>query len=64
MGPLASPRRIKTVEVFVADAQAKVRAGGERIGNRGSPLIAWCGGPGADHGRKHEPGGRMVIRGA
>ena len=30
----------------------------------GSPLIAWCGGPGADHGRKPEPGGRMVTRGA
>ena len=30
----------------------------------GSPLIAWCGGSGADHGRKHEPGGRMVTRGA
>src|SRR5207237_740382 len=30
----------------------------------GSPLTAWCGGPRADHGRKHEPGGRMVTRGA
>ena len=30
----------------------------------GSSLMAWCGGLGVDHGRKHEPGGRMVTRGA
>ena len=38
MGPLANPRRVEAMEAFVADAQAKgakVRTGGNRIGNRG-----------------------------
>src|SRR3954447_17736754 len=26
-------------------------------------LTAWCGGPGADHGRKHETGDETVTRG-
>src|SRR5262245_21750982 len=39
MGPLANPRRINAIEVFVADAQdkgAKLEAGGKRIGNQGN----------------------------
>jgi succinate-semialdehyde dehydrogenase/glutarate-semialdehyde dehydrogenase len=38
MGPLANPRRVEAMEAFVADAVdkgAKVRTGGNRIGNRG-----------------------------
>jgi succinate-semialdehyde dehydrogenase/glutarate-semialdehyde dehydrogenase len=38
MGPLANPRRIETMERFVADARARggeVRTGGQRLGNEG-----------------------------
>ena len=38
MGPLANPRRLEAMQKLVADATArgaKVRTGGERIGNRG-----------------------------
>src|SRR5262249_25520023 len=38
MGPLANPRRVEAMEALVADATAKgarLRTGGERIGNRG-----------------------------
>ncbi|MGH7042757.1 MAG: NAD-dependent succinate-semialdehyde dehydrogenase, partial [Acetobacteraceae bacterium] len=39
MGPLANPRRITAMETFIADAVkhgAKVRTGGNRIGNKGN----------------------------
>ncbi len=39
MGPLANPRRITAMESFIGDAVkhgAKVRTGGERIGNKGN----------------------------
>jgi succinate-semialdehyde dehydrogenase/glutarate-semialdehyde dehydrogenase len=39
MGPMANPRRIAAMEMFLADAQqhgANVRAGGKRIGNKGN----------------------------
>jgi len=39
MGPLIHPRRLEAVEALVADAQEKgasLRAGGQRIGNRGT----------------------------
>src|SRR4051794_26276641 len=41
------------------------RRGGPRAFDRpaGSLLTAWCGGPGADHGRKHEAGDGVVTRG-
>jgi succinate-semialdehyde dehydrogenase/glutarate-semialdehyde dehydrogenase len=38
MGPMANPRRIDTMETFVADAQqkgARLATGGKRIGNQG-----------------------------
>jgi succinate-semialdehyde dehydrogenase/glutarate-semialdehyde dehydrogenase len=39
MGPLANPRRVNAMEMFVADAEekgAKVATGGRRIGNEGN----------------------------
>jgi succinate-semialdehyde dehydrogenase/glutarate-semialdehyde dehydrogenase len=39
MGPLANPRRVNAMEMFVADAEekgAKVATGGKRIGNEGN----------------------------
>ncbi len=39
MGPLANPRRVAAMDAFIGDAVkhgAKLRAGGERIGNKGN----------------------------
>jgi succinate-semialdehyde dehydrogenase / glutarate-semialdehyde dehydrogenase len=66
MGPLANHRRIETMEMMVADAQAKgarLLAGGSRIGNRGYyyPLTALADVPDDARAMREEPFGPLAL---
>jgi succinate-semialdehyde dehydrogenase/glutarate-semialdehyde dehydrogenase len=66
MGPLANPRRLEAMDVFVADAKAKgarLLAGGSRLGNRGYffPLTILADVPEDARAMREEPFGPLAL---